>query len=163
MRHHLKTLLTAIVVIAGFALFAIQVAYPFITSTETAWVRTGSMQPTLPTGSYVYIDRHQPYQVGDIVAFRANGQTIIHRLVAEWTGDNRTGPFATQGDANNGRDADLVTRQQIIGKAVAYIPWVGWATSFLALPWVAAFLLILALTFIAWPALTAQEPASQPA
>ena len=87
-------------------------------------VRTGSMEPTVPTGSLCFVNRRTAFeeiQAGDIVAFRMGELMVIHRAVRI----SGTG-ITTKGDANSAEDAEAnVTQANYIGKTVFWIPGVG--------------------------------------
>ncbi len=62
------------------------------------------------------------YSKGDIIIFQAGKQyPLIHRIIQE-------NPLATKGDHNSGQlDVEQnIQKEQILGKAVAKIPLVGW-------------------------------------
>src|SRR5690554_6680754 len=68
-----------------------------------------SMQPTLYTGDLVITRKSDEYRVGDVVAFRAEGGMVIHRII---DGDGDTG-FILQGDNNEFRDQWRPTTKDI--------------------------------------------------
>ena len=80
-------------------------------------VGSGSMEPTLPTGSRILIHEQSSYDVGDIITFRADGGKVVtHRLVE--FGEN--GTLVTKGDANPTPDVwdEPLTESQVMGKVV---------------------------------------------
>lgn len=80
-------------------------------------VYTPSMEPTLPTGSLIWVDSTpQDYTVGDIVSYypEPNDATLYtHRIV----GVRSDGGFITKGD-NNAVEDDPIQPEQIAGKVV---------------------------------------------
>lgn len=60
-----------------------------------------SMQPALHTGDLAIVRRGHSYRPGDVIAYRAGGATIIHRIVGGGPADG----FVTRGD--NRRYVDL--------------------------------------------------------
>lgn len=112
-------------------------------------VATGSMEPTVPTGSVIVSRPVDPLDiaVGDVIVFRSPGgatvagggdgvfqatesMLITHRVVAvQGTGDDRS--FRTKGDANEGEDPWDVTPDMVRARYVAHVPAVG---AFLAEP-----------------------------
>ena len=97
-------------------------------------VISGSMEPAIPTGSLVYVDRSQAdsAEVGDVVAYYGSGNdvgtVITHRVVAIDEEDK----LVTKGDANNTEDLIPVSRFNVIGKVVFHIPAIGWLASFVS-------------------------------
>jgi signal peptidase I len=63
-------------------------------------VSTGSMEPTIPPGSEVFIEQHATYPVGAVVTFDADGKILTHRIV----GYRTDGSVITRGDANRSPD-----------------------------------------------------------
>ncbi len=90
-------------------------------------VISGSMEPSIPTGSLVYIEGAQPEDIeaGDVIAFygaRDSAAVITHRVV-----ENNTlmGQFVTKGDANEKADVNPVSYEEFIGKLALSIPYLG--------------------------------------
>lgn len=93
-------------------------------------VLTGSMTPTIPVGSVVYVKKAQDYKIGDVITFNSkNGQRVTHRIASvEESG------FVTRGDANNTTDKELVSKTDVVGKNVFTLPHVGRAILFAKTP-----------------------------
>ena len=89
-------------------------------------VLSGSMEPTLPIGSVVYIDSHNKLpDVGDIAAYQVSESVrVTHRIV-----DVAEDGYIFQGDANSAPDFNTVSRQQIIGAYAFHIPILGYILS----------------------------------
>ncbi|MEI6731694.1 MAG: hypothetical protein WCK90_03355 [archaeon] len=76
----------------------------------------------LNKGDIVLVMGKKEYSKGDIIIFQAGKQyPLIHRIIQE-------NPLATKGDHNSGQlDVEQnIQKEQILGKAVAKIPLVGW-------------------------------------
>lgn len=88
-------------------------------------VLSGSMEPTIQTGSIAYINtKDTDVETGDIVSFyESNGAVVTHRIMR---GDAETG-YDTKGDANNAEDMNTLSQEQIIGTYAFCIPMVGYA------------------------------------
>lgn len=84
-------------------------------------IHTGSMSPTIPSGSAVLVHEGH-YRVGQVVTFTEDGLTVTHRLVSVSAG----GLTTTQGDANRTVDPWHVPKSQIIGGVVLAPRWVGY-------------------------------------
>ena len=87
-------------------------------------VVSGSMEPTIPVGSIIYVKEIDPVEVesGDIIAFQSGDSVIMHRVV-----DNKRveGAFTTKGDANNGEDMNDVPYDSLVGIVVKHVPILG--------------------------------------
>lgn len=85
-----------------------------------------SMLPTYHTGDVVIVRQVPPeqVQVGDVILFKGKGGSIVHRVVEIQEQDGQR-IFITKGDNNNTLD-DPVTPEEYGGKAVGFIPRVGW-------------------------------------
>lgn len=122
-------LLYSLVII--FVFLAISARFSFF-GIKLLVVKSGSMEPTIKTGSLV-IDKHSSnYIVGDIITFKNRDkplETTTHRIVGE---DNQEDVklFTTQGDANNSSDSEKITQDQIIGKVFFKIPFFGYVVAF---------------------------------
>jgi len=92
-------------------------------------IDNGSMRPTIPAGSKVFVKPQPSYQPGDIVTFLAieeDGEApllVTHRLKAI----QPDGTFVTQGDANEDPDRPAlpIIEQNVVGKVVWHVPYVG--------------------------------------
>lgn len=89
-------------------------------------VVSGSMEPTIQTGSLCFINKHAAYssiRVNDIIAYRApTGANVTHRVV-RITSEG----FETQGDKNNTSDGFSTNQNNFLGKNVFSIPKLGYA------------------------------------
>ncbi len=90
-------------------------------------VLSGSMEPVFHVGSVIYVEPVEPESiaVGDAITFHlANQEEVVatHRVVAI---DASQQQFSTKGDANDVPDAEPVTFDRFIGKAVFSLPYLG--------------------------------------
>lgn len=93
-------------------------------------VLTGSMEPTIPTGSIVYTQQSSDYKIGDVITYKnSSGQTITHRVA-----DIKNNSYITKGDANNSADETPIIEKEIVGKVVYSIPHVGKIINYLQTP-----------------------------
>lgn len=87
-------------------------------------VLSGSMEPTIPTGSLVFVNlKKRDPKVGDVISYRRSDNdeiTVTHRIVGT-AGDG----FITKGDANAENDFVTVYPDRIDGTVKAHIPWIG--------------------------------------
>lgn len=118
----LGTLLLIIIVVACLPL-----TVPKVFGYEMYTVISGSMEPSIPTGSLVYIMDMEPQDVadGDVIAFYGGHDSnaiITHRVVK-----NRVvmGEFVTKGDANEKEDMNPIPYMNFLGRVELSIPVVG--------------------------------------
>ena len=114
-----------------FALIIVlTVVVPRIIGAEPFTVISGSMEPTIPTGSIVVSKHVEAGKVtfGDVVTYQLkSGEplTVTHRVVAVDVVEGKT-RYRTQGDANNAEDPLPVRPEQIRGVVAYHIPLVGY-------------------------------------
>jgi len=87
-------------------------------------VVSGSMEPTIHTGSLCFINANVPYddiEVGDIVAFQAKSGSLVTHRVTKITPEG----METKGDNNDAGDGLTTTRKSYQGKNVFAIPYLG--------------------------------------
>ena len=88
-------------------------------------VLSGSMEPTIETGSLCFINKNEKFEnikKDDVIAFKlVNGTLVSHRAVEI----NEFG-IVTKGDNNKAVDGDLVKKENFVGKNVFSIPKVGY-------------------------------------
>lgn len=96
-------------------------------------VLTGSMEPTIPTGSIIYTMHNLGYNIGDIITFKtSSGKTVTHRVAG--VENNGQVMYRTRGDANRVNDQEAITADRIIGKTYLSIPYIGKVSSMLKTP-----------------------------
>lgn len=107
-------------------------------------VLSGSMEPTIKTGSIVAIKPAPAYKTGDIVTYGAIGRNkipITHRIREVKVINGKTF-FATKGDANQTADSVDVPEDSVHGKVFLTLPYAGYAITAAQKP--IGFLLIIA-------------------
>ena len=100
-------------------------------------VQSGSMEPTIKTGSLVIVKPESQYIKGDIITFKVQPQAdiknpnllISHRIV-DIKGVNGQTFFITKGDANNTPDMELRPEGNVLGKVIFSIPYLGYPVGF---------------------------------
>lgn len=112
-------------------------------------VLSGSMEPTIPTGSIVASYDIDPSQlvVDDVVMFNPRDTSMVmHRIVG--INETETGiEFITRGDANNTNDPIPIYPQEIVGKVFFFLPGVGAATGWIRENLIAFIVFVLAIMF----------------
>ena len=89
-------------------------------------VLSGSMEPTYHVGSLIYVKDADPeeVQVGEPITFKISDDTMVtHRVVAI---DQEAKTFQTKGDANDNVDGGAVAYENLVGKPVFTIPYMGY-------------------------------------
>ncbi|MCI8993478.1 MAG: signal peptidase I [Eubacterium sp.] len=117
----------------GIALIVIVIALcslmvlPKVFGYQAYHVLSGSMEPEMPVGSLVYVQKGNPEEVkeDDVIAFYSSledGGIITHRVTKN---NVVSGTFQTKGDANEKEDPLPVSYDNYIGTAAATIPHMG--------------------------------------
>lgn len=129
-----QTLAWVLVVICGLAIVA-TVLVPRLIGAEPYTVVSSSMEPAIPVGSIVVAQEVSEGQVqfDDIVTYQLESgepQTVTHRVVAVDIVEGET-RYRTQGDANDSADADPVRPEQVRGKVIYHVPYLGYVGTWL--------------------------------
>src|SRR3989344_1408331 len=129
--------IAALLVVAGLFLASLM---PIPGTIEIKIVKSGSMEPAIPTGSLVVVRPESSYAVGDIITFGADTKRDIpttHR-VASIRESTPTGGgqmfYTTKGDANEEADAQEVRHSEVIGKVLISVPYAGFVLDFARQP-----------------------------
>lgn len=89
-------------------------------------VVSGSMEPTIPVNSLIYVKSCEPAELeeGDVILFydSMNGTPVTHRVVEN---DQEGQTIITKGDANNGIDLRPALYANVAGRVVTHIPGLG--------------------------------------
>lgn len=87
-------------------------------------VKTGSMEPNLPTYSVAYVKSADAknIRINDIIAFHIDEAVVTHRVIDI---NEDEGYFVTKGDANNSKDPMPVIYENCIGIIKFHIPYLG--------------------------------------
>ena len=90
-------------------------------------IATGSMQNELHIGDVAIIKKCDADDIeeGDIIEYQMEGYTVIHRVMKK-TQKNGDFSFITKGDSNDTEDSEPVTENQIIGKVIFKIRFLGY-------------------------------------
>ncbi len=90
---------------------------------ETYSIKSGSMEPTIPKGSLVYVDTNDTIpEVGEVVSFYAGESVVSHRAIAI---DEEQQKVTTRGDANENPDISPIKYSDIIGICRYSVPKLG--------------------------------------
>lgn len=136
----LKTILTIIgnAILIFLILVGALIAFsmlPIKNNYQVLTVMSGSMAPTIPTGSVIVIKPAVDYQVDDIITFKTPGSSkkndfTTHRIVEIQEVDNAT-IFVTKGDANEESDREFVGEDAVIGKELFAVSLIGYLIGYI--------------------------------
>ena len=97
-------------------------------------IASGSMNPIFDRGSVVITeqvnekyDNYNKLKEGEIIAFKAEKNIVVHRLIRIVNTDNEV-YYYTKGDANEEEDDYLIKKENIIGIVRFKIPYIGYPT-----------------------------------
>ncbi|MDO4518931.1 MAG: signal peptidase I [Eubacteriales bacterium] len=101
-------------------------------------VLSGSMEPKIPTGSVICLHKNvQKFNIGDVVTYEcgtpvndqysdfSHTEFVTHRICDVIEKDKKS-YFRTKGDANKDPDGILITPNEIQGKVLFAIPYLGY-------------------------------------
>ena len=91
-------------------------------------VLSGSMEPELSVDDLLIVTPSDTYEVGDVVVYQTQRTAVVHRIVAI-NGEE----IITRGDANN-TDDDPITKENIKGKVIFAIPFIGLIVNLIKTP-----------------------------
>ncbi|HEX3037774.1 MAG TPA: signal peptidase I [Oscillospiraceae bacterium] len=121
----------SVVVVACIVLAAVVIAGPRVLGWQPYKVLSGSMEPTYPVNSVIYVKKADPQEVrvNDPITFYLQDEktVVTHRVVKI---DTQKQCFYTKGDANNVEDGGTTPYSRLIGKPMFSIPKLGYVTSF---------------------------------
>ena len=98
---------------------------------EPLIVMSGSMEPTIPTGSVLFVDTNSKNaEPGEIITYRLETNADNHdRMVTHRMVRTENDQYITKGDSNNQEDFVPVKAEQIVGTYLFHIPKAGWIIS----------------------------------
>ena len=90
-------------------------------------IASGSMEKELFLGDVAIIEKcnANDVNVGDIIEYQMVGYTVIYRII-EKRQENGMFYFKTKGDNNEAEDKNEVTEEQLIGKVIFKIRYIGY-------------------------------------
>ncbi|MCQ2483977.1 MAG: signal peptidase I [Clostridia bacterium] len=150
-KQKINALLTAVIIFVSVICVGVVYA-PKLMGYQSYSIETGSMEPTIPRGSMVYvkpISDPSEYCVDDVVTFSANDEqgSFTHRIVRI---DSEKRTFETQGDANADIDISPTPFEFAVGKVQFAIPLLGFIAGFLRKT---VIKIAVAVIYIAWAAI----------
>ena len=121
-----------VVVVAGTFVASLM---PIPGNIELKIVKSGSMEPSIPTGALVLIKPASAYGVGNVITFGPDTKTQVpttHRITAVTAGGEPV--YTTKGDANEDADTKTVAHRDVIGKVLLGVPYAGFVLDFARKP-----------------------------
>lgn len=138
-------ILGSIIAIFLFALVPVEHNYKLLI------VQSGSMEPKVPLASLVMVLPTSDYAIGDIVTFAPQNSEkntyVTHRIVG-FAPDIYGLIYQTKGDANKTPDATAVNMEQIVGKVILTVPYVGYIFNQIKTPLGFIFVVIVPATIV---------------
>ena len=97
-------------------------------------IASASMVPEFCVGDVAIIKKcnANDVTVGDVIQYKMEGYTVVHRVIEKNQSKGEV-TFITKGDNNNSPDAKPVTEDQLIGKAIFKIKYIGYPAIWLHL------------------------------
>jgi signal peptidase len=134
--------ITAIALIAVLLLISV---FPITGNFKVLAVLSGSMEPSIHTGSIVVVKPAAEYKVGDVITFGkiSKTQTPTTHRINEIKNNNGVETFITKGDANNAPDVREIKKNEIVGKELFTIPYLGYAINTAKKPYGFALIIII--------------------
>ncbi len=125
----LLVLLILVGILIAFSLLPIKNNYKILA------VTSGSMEPAIGVGSLAIIKPASDYKVDDIITYKkpnasSGKETTTHRIVEVSESAGSTF-YKTKGDANEGADTTLVSRDQVVGKYYFSVALLGYLIKYL--------------------------------
>ncbi len=125
--------ITLLLAVGGLLLVSLM---PIPGNVEVKIVKSGSMEPAIPTGSLVVVVPRESYAVGDVVTFGRDTAREIpttHRITEVRLESTNTF-YTTKGDANEEADPQEVSAGEVIGKVFFHVPGLGYVLDFARQP-----------------------------
>ncbi|MCD6562325.1 MAG: signal peptidase I [Thermoproteales archaeon] len=96
---------------------------PLKTEVPLAVVSSWSMEPIFHVGDMIIVQGCKKYNIGDIIVYQDHfikTKLIVHRVIKV-----KNDAYITKGDANYSPDVHPVKKNQIKGKVILVIPYLG--------------------------------------
>lgn len=134
LRRARRVLLALLLAVVTGLLLAL-VVVPLVMGWVPLTVLSGSMEPTIPTGSQVVVQPVETLEeaaqltTGDVITFMPHPDDptlVTHRVVGVALGADGEPSFTTQGDNNSAPDEESVTAVQLRGVVQYHVPYAGY-------------------------------------
>ena len=137
-----------IVLVGFFLIFSLVPGCPY----RLLVITSGSMEPTIKRASVVVILPTKAYQPGQVITFRHPQKPerfITHRINDLEVIEGKVF-YLTKGDANNIKDQQKVSQDEVVGKALFWIPYLGYIIEITRRPIGFAILLLIPVSIIVY-------------
>ncbi|OYD66701.1 signal peptidase I [Rhodococcus sp. OK302] len=129
-----RTVVSWVLLLVMVGILAVMVLIPRLTGSTAYTVLTGSMEPTMPPGTLIVVKPtpNEDLTVGDVITFQpVSGEpaVVTHRIEAIFYTVEGERSIRTRGDANNVADATLLVPEQIRGRVIYAVPYLGQVNS----------------------------------
>ena len=136
------------VFLAGIAIIAVLFivsVLPITGNIKFMTVLSGSMEPGIKTGSVVLIKPTDNYKIGDVITFGeiSKIKTPTTHRIYEIKVQGSQPVYITKGDVNNAPDISEITKNDILGKVLLSVPYLGYAVDFAKKPLGFALIIII--------------------
>lgn len=100
------------------------VAFARLGGYEVYNVVSGSMEPEIPVGSLIYVEKAEPEEIlsGEVIAFWSGQSVVVHRVLENHRTERE---FITKGDANAAEDLYGAKYSSLIGRMAFRLPMAG--------------------------------------
>jgi len=116
----------------GIIALALAIVLGFALGYKAKTVLTNSMEPNIKVASVVVIkpESFDNLKVNDVINFYRGGNdiTFTHRI---YEIDYEAGTIITKGDNNTNIDPFVTSKEQVVGKVLFSIPYVGYLINFI--------------------------------
>lgn len=131
-----RNIITSILVAIAVAI-AVSMLIIKISGGGVYTILSGSMEPVYHVGSMLYVKpvAKEDLKVGDAITFAISEDTTVTHRIAQIREDDGTISYVTKGDANETIDGAPVIYENIIGKPVFSVPFVGYVIDFIKTPY----------------------------
>ena len=122
-----------IVIIAVLLIVSV---FPITGNYKFLVVQSGSMEPTIKMGAILMTKPTKDYKIGDIITFKnpeKEQELVSHRIVDLEVKNGKT-YYTTKGDANEDPDTGKVAKDEVVGKVLFSVPYLGFAVDFAKRP-----------------------------
>lgn len=118
-------------------------------------ILSGSMEPELKVGGLAIVAKANNYLTNEIISFSPSGDPkdiVTHRIIVKEypEGVEKSPIFLTAGDANKNFDFKKIKQEQIIGKVIFSIPYLGYIANFFKEPYGFILFFIVPVTIIVY-------------
>lgn len=125
-----------VAIVVAIAVVILASVLPIPGKLQIKIVQSGSMEPTIKTGALALIKPESSYKVGDIITFGKDTKTEVpttHRIIRDRVEDGVL-LYTTKGDANEDNDTREIRKDEIIGKTILSVPFLGYIMDFTKKP-----------------------------